>query len=812
MVSDFGMTPSAAMSHVPVAPPSRQACAINDEDRLLVLARNFTRAYRENLDSPVAVREARCMAEQFPFILSPIADGHLFAGRQWAYAFLVGFNLELYANKNLDVIVRDSKPDRELTADEKELRRKLTACSGGFYYDYGRLSEIAESLPEGGSEKAEVRALIAFWERESTMFHYNQELSDEIRDNLGRVTSSDLRYANSFGSRVCCYSLDIDKLLRLGLPGLRKLIGNKRAGCAGVREQEGLYEGMLLTLDIVDSVLDFYYKDALSQIDNVSDPERAAQLARIADSLAHLREAAPGSLHEALQLWWIYTLLADIPNYGRMDQWLGDFYVADLESGRLTEEEANALLQNVYRMVTERRYEDDGSHAMPNSRIILGGKGRRNPENADRFAKLALRVTRHMNVTEPQTTLRYHRDQDPELFDLALDAIASGAVYPILYNDDVHIPWVMKAYKVSREEAEQYVPEGCGEIQIDHASVGSPNDIINYISGLDLVLHNGFDTAVGEQRGLALGEPAAFDTFEKLVAAWKRQIHHTQRILAQRHAAEVRALSRTVAFNFLSILSDDCIERGRSLFNGGARYSGGIIESFGLTNTADSLWAIRELVYEEKEMTLAEVVAICDRNFEGHEREHKRMLGLPKFGNDHDGVDELHRELSDFACGSAFAAGEEAGLDFFLICNLNPGGGYYRQNTKASADGRFNGESMAFGNNPTAGRDRNGLTSMLNSCCKGDHLHAGYVQNVKMAKSLLSGPNRERTKALIETYFAGGGCQLMVTVTDQKELEDAQRHPEKYPDLIVRVAGWNARFVHLAPHEQKEVMNRTFYC
>lgn len=801
------------MSQVPVATPPRLARAINNEERLLDLARNFTRAYRENLHCPVAVREARCMAEQYPFILSPIADGHLFAGRQWAYEFLVGFNLELYANKNLEAIVKDNKPDRDLTEEEKSLRRKLTACSGGFFFDYGRLSEIAEGLPEGSSEEAEVRGMIAFWEKESTMAHYNRELTDEIRDSLGRVTSSDLRYANSFGTRVCCFSLDIDKLLQLGLPGLRDLIRQKQGErAADAPERKGLYEGMLLALGVVGSVLKFYHRDALSQAKQSTDPERKAQLSRIADSLRHLLEAPPASLHQALQLWWIYTLLADIPNYGRMDQWLGDFYVNDIESGRITGEEAFTMLSNVYQMVTERRYEDDGSHAMPNSRIILGGKGRRNPENADRFAKLALRVTRHMNVTEPQTTLRYHRGQDPELFDLALDAITSGAVYPILYNDDVHIPWVMKAYKVSREEAEQYVPEGCGEIQIDHTSVGSPNDIINYISGLDLVLHNGFDTAVGEQRGLALGETAAFDTFDKLVAAWKRQTDHTQRILAQRHAAEVRALSKTVAFNFLSILTDDCIDRGKSLFNGGARYCGGIIESFGLTNTADSLWAIKELVFEEKEMTLAEIIAVCDRNFAGYERVHKRMLELPKFGNDHDGVDELHRELSNFACRSAFEAGEEAGLDFFLICNLNPGGGYYRQNTKASADGRFNGESMAFGNNPTAGRDMSGLTSLLNSCCKTDHLHAGYVQNVKMSKGLLCGANRPRIKALIETYFANGGCQLMITVIDQKELEDAQRHPEKYPDLIVRVAGWNARFIHLAPHEQKEVMNRTFYC
>ncbi len=346
---------------------------------------------------------------------------------------------------------------------------------------------------------------------------------------------------------------------------------------------------------------------------------------------------------------------------------------------------------------------------------------------------------------------------------------------------------------------------------IDHKSLGSPNNIINYLSGLDLVLHNGFDTQMCEQRGLALGTYEDFDSLEKIIDAWKEQTHYTQRMLAQRHAAEMRALKTSVAFNFLSILSDDCIGNGRTLFNGGIRYRGGLIESFGMTNTADSLWAIKELVFDRKEMTLQELMQVLDSDYAEDPSLRKKLLDLPKFGNDHDGVDAIHRELSDFACQSAYDAAEEAGLHFFLICNLNPGGGYYRYRTKASADGRVLGESMALGNNPTAGRDHSGLTSLLNSFSKNDHLHSGYVHNVKMSKSLLSGENLERTKALIKAYFADNGCQLMVTVIDQEELRAAQREPEKYRNLIVRVAGWNARFVDLAPAEQEEILNRTFY-
>lgn len=793
-------------------PSSTYAERMSKEERrglLLELARNFTEAYRKHENDHLAIREAWCLKAQFPFALDGILGSDLIAGRPWTYDYLVGFNLEMYANMNT-VVWLDNKPDRDLTEDERALRNHLTACSGGYYYNYSALKSIADSLEEGSPQRREVESLISFWWERATMYRFHQHMTDEIRSNLGRVTSTDLRYANSFGSRICCYSLDIDKLLQLGLPGLKASVQAQLARAAADPERRGLYEGMILTLDLVVDCLRHYEGIALTQVKLSSDPSRVRQLQRMADTLHHLQGDRPRTMHHALQLWWIYTILADIPNYGRMDVWLGDFYGADLDAGRITEEEAYDLIKSVFLMITQRRVSGQ-SHAMPNSRIIVGGRGRRNLVNADRAALLILKVCRDVKVTEPQTTLRLCQGQDPRLFDLAIDSIAHGGVYPILYNDDVHIPWVARAYGVTLEEAEQYVPEGCGEIMIDHRSIGSPNNIINYLSGLDLVLHNGLDTEIGEQRGLALGPLEHYDTFEKLVEAWKRQIDFTQNILAKRHAVEHRMLSENVSFNLLSMLSDDCVERGRSLFNGGIRYQGGIIESFGLTNTTDSLWAIRELVYERKEMSLAQVVAMADANFEGFEKERRHLLALPKFGNDHEGIDELHRQLSDFACRSAFEAGKRVGLDFFLICNLNPGGGYYRQHTKASADGRLHGESMAFGNNPTAGRDISGLTSVLNSFTRNDHLHSGYVHNLKMSGSLFRPENRQRIKDLFEAYFENNGCQLMVTVVNQEDFDKADREPEKYRHLIVRLAGWNTRYIDLTPHEKKEVRSRTFY-
>jgi pyruvate-formate lyase len=259
------------------------------------------------------------------------------------------------------------------------------------------------------------------------------------------------------------------------------------------------------------------------------------------------------------------------------------------------------------------------------------------------------------------------------------------------------------------------------------------------------------------------------------------------------------------------MLTDDCIERGRALFDDGARYLGGIIETFGLTNASDSLVAIRELVYKRKVFTLEQVVEMVDKNFKGFERERKLLFNAPKFGNDDPLADELHTELSRYVCESANKAGKRNGLHFFLNCNLNVGGLWYSRLAKGSADGRLHGEAYALGNAPTAGRDKNGVTSLLNSMRKHNEPNSGYVQNLKLSADLFRGERWQKTRCLLDTYFDCGGCQLMVTVIDQKELEDAVEHPERYPYLLVRVAGWTSRFVDLDKRFQREIINRTFY-
>ncbi len=769
-----------------------------DTRNYLEMAKRFTAVFKEHLESHVAVREGSCLMKQYPALCRPIKADDVFAGRKH-HLPLVGFMCELNVNKQCEAL--SDIPGCELTEEENELREKLGISNSGFCHDHSGLVALAEEHP---NEHDAIMELVTFWDDHSMRRHYNAALTEDVTDVLSKTTGFDTRCASGF-MRQDCYSLDYDKLLQLGIPGLRAQIEKKRE----TADDPDFHTGLLLALDVLVNVCLHYAAQALTLAETCADEKAKVNLEEMTETLEHITEKKPETLRQAIQLFWLYNMVSDTPNYGRTDVYLGDFYCADIDSGRLTEADAHHQLCALWKIISEIR--DEGGATLSNARIVVGGKGRRNEALADRFALAAMEVVLEMRVNEPNFTLRFYDGQNPALMARALDLIGEGCIHPGLYNDDEHIPMVQQWHNVTEKDAAQYLPQGCGEILIDHMGFGSPNNIFVLLSGLELVLHNGFDITTGEQRGLALGNPADFDTFDKLVEAFKQQTAAMYTAFAKRHAIEHNVEAEHGAFLYLSMLSDDCIDHGRSLFNGGVRYLGGIIETFALTNVADSLAAIRELVYEQNVMTLEKLVKILDANFEGYEKERRMMLECPKFGNDDPRVDDLHTELSNFINRTASEAGKKEGLHFFLNCNLNPGGIYYSYFTKPSADGRLNVDAMAMGNTPTAGRDRNGVTALLNSLSRHGKMHAGYAHNLKMNKSMFTPENRPKVEVLFDTYFKNGGIQLMVTVLDKNDLENALKEPEKYQNLQVRVAGWTCKFVELRPEYQREILERTLY-
>ncbi len=737
----------------------------------------FTETYKAHRDDPPAIREACCLRAQAPAIFRPIRPGDLFAGR--TEYLPVGFGLE-------------------------------DAAGGPVYYCYEeRILPELDSLPN--TERGKVQAMLDFWKTEATIRgHLIRRLTPEI------LHSTTTPIADMMG-RLSGTLLDFEKLARIGLPGLRSEIdsGRKRNGA------KPLYTAMGMALDLLDDVIRDYAAQAQALSASALDERARDDLLGMASALEAVSSRRPETLREAAQLTWLYALVSGTVNYGRMDVFLGDFYAADVDHLRLSEAEALRLMQSLWQLIADRKTTFNG-------RVFIGGRGRPNETHADRFALLAMEATRTVVEIEPQLTLRFYKGMNPALMSTALDMIGEGRTFPMLLNDDVNVPAVVKAFGVSAATAEQYLPYGCGEYCLDHCSFGSPNCSLNLLKALEAVLHSGRDGLTGKEIGLnpaldpgRMGASSAaiegsldelFPTFEDLFTAYQRQVEFSVERLADRHKVEYEVEDEAAAYLFVSMLTDDCIARGKSLTGGGVRLKGGVIETYGMVNTADSLTAIRSLVYERKSMTLGELVAALDADFIGFEREFRLMRLAPKYGNDEDAADTMLCAVSDHVARHAWQQAPRIGLDYFLIVNIN---NYMNvalgKQTGASAEGRRSGAPLANGNTPTAGNDIHGVTAFLNSIVKPDvSYHAGYVHNMKFSKSTFR-DDRPKVAALLDTYFSSGGAQAMITVVGRGDLENALKEPEKYRNLIVRVGGFSARFVELSPEIQRDLIARTLY-
>lgn len=673
----------------------------------------------------------------------------------------------------------------------------VTSVGGvGHYCVFHKLTKFKEQLPQ--SEHPRVDALYAYWLDHDLKTKY---CKDALKDDIvGMFIDCD--YPLIATARLSGMMLDYRTLMKRGIGGLRSRI-------TALQKEKGdnaFYRASLECLDLFGTCCDALKEKAQRDLTS-ADAARAADLCRMIDALDKIKSDAPETFYEALQLFWLYALLAGVINYGRMDDVLGTYLKHDLDSGLLNEDEAFRLLRSLWTMIENRR-------TTVNGRIITGGRGRRDPEAADTFTRIAMKVAQSCRYVEPQFTLRMDRNTPEDIFDAALDTIGQGATYPTLYNDDVNVPAVMHAMRVDETTAEQYVPFGCGEFVIQGQSTGTPNTCINLLKLLQISLNGGIDPMDGIDKsdGVALRPAEELTSFEALYAQYKRLLDHyfDLSIAAQKRSYEI--MNEEVSFLFTSILMDDCLGRGKALLDGGVRYLGGTNETYGNINVSDSLAAIREVVFEKKLTTLPALRDAANADFEGQEWLRRQLWEAPKYGNDDDRADSLANDLFQFVANGIRDRGIAAGMQYYLIViSNNQLNTEWGRRTAASYDGRHKGQFMNPANNPQGGANHSGPTAMLNSLAKFDAgLHGGSVQNIKFTPDFFNN-RREVIKQMFRVYFARGGCHLMVTVVDHGVLEDAVKHPENYRDLIVRVSGFSAVFVNLEPDIQKELMSRVLY-
>lgn len=739
----------------------------NSQTQSLARELAFTHAYQEHENTLPALREIACMRVMFPDWFAPIQEGDWFAGR--VNPMLVG----------------------------------ITTEGLGYYCDRDALLRVREQPETEKQLQDEIDFLLDFWAGRTTAEKCRVAFPPHLQQGLPSddfCAGLEISYPLY---RIAGLFLDFDLLLRKGIPGLRALISeweNQQK-----QASPHFYKSLRLSLDIFSETALWYSRHANQAAKESPDTENRRKLEQIAHSLEHVASQPPQTFHQAIQLFWLYVLMAHPLNYGRMDVFLGDFLVNDLEAGRLTREQALDMLVSLWKLIVAR-----GN--VFNNRVIVGGRGRRNEPNADFFALLALDAQEIVHDILPMLSLRWYEGMDERIWNRAMDVIAAGNTFPILYNDDVNIPGVAQAFDVPQGEAEQYLMFGCGEYVIGTTSAGTPNGITNLVKALDVTLHNGIESFTGLAQGVQTGDFAIMGSFDDLWAAYARQVEHQVDLLAEAQELIYTVTSQDVCFPLASLLMGDCLERGKPLLNGGVRYLGGTLETYGNNSVADALLAIKKSVFEQGWYPQSELLQMLDNNFVGFESHRRRLKSLPKFGNDDSQADEMSVRVNTQVCATIHNQREKTNLSSYLAVLIN---NYFSvalgKTTSASADGRLRGEPLSNGNQPSAGCDNQGLTALLNSMSKLDPgLHAGAVHNVKLSGEMMR-THRPETESLIKGYFDNGGTQVMITVVDRGELEEAMRHPEHYGNLIVRIGGYSERFVNLPRDVQLEVIHRTLY-
>ena len=713
------------------------------------------------------IREAKCVAYQLEKILCPIDEEDKIAGRiEHDY---IGFSSQF----------------------------------GGvytyFYHEHQYLCALSRCVGDLEEETLKQAEFLAeFWKLENTCKKVNNAFIQKYGfepahsyKNYGFINCD---------CRVAGNNIDFHKLMRLGLGGLKKEINDEILE----KGDSSFYRALIVWIHVLQDVCEKYRIQALEIAEKVAI-DKKNNFINMAKNLYNIKNNPPTTFMEGLQLMWIYSICSDLMNYSRIDDYLGKLYVSDLENGRITEEEAVEGVLSLYKHFKEVGKAHD-------CRLIIGGLGRENPEEADRLAIVFMEASRRFKDTVPQLTLRYYKGMSQHVFRKAMEVNAEGCTFPIIYSDETNIPAVQKVYGVTKEEAQQYVPFGCGEYVLVGMSTGTPNNGVNMLKALEMTLHNGKDMYHNILCGEETGEIEEFDTFEKLYNAFLVQFKKPVEHLATHKGLNYSIAGREASYLSLSLLMDDCIKRGLALLEGGVRYLNAASEVFGIISCADSLTAIKKLVYEEKKFALSELVNILDKDFVGYEKERKLFLDAPKYGNDNDEADHMAVKVFNDIAQLTISAGEKAGLNKYAIVSVNNSmsaewGGY----CEASACGRRKGGPMSNGNGTSIGADKQGITALLNSMSKFDATkHVGVINNIRFTKDMFIN-SMDKIELLLKTFYENGGVQTNLCVVGKEELEDAMKQPEKYQNLIVRIGGFSARFVTLSTVVQREIIARTTY-
>jgi pyruvate formate-lyase/glycerol dehydratase family glycyl radical enzyme len=572
-----------------------------------------------------------------------------------------------------------------------------------------------------------------------------------------------------------------------------------------------------------------YAKLAREMAGKEKNAERKAELLKIAEICDWVPANPARTFHEALQSFWFSHIAANLEGAdyaetpGRMDQYLYPTYEKDICSGKLTRQEAAELLGCLWVKLNEMEcvrgeFIQQYSQSSQNQHLTIAGVDEDGRDATNELSVMILEVARQMKLPQSAIYIRWHKELSEEFLVKAAETNRDhGAGIPAFLNDNGSINKFL-SLGIPLKDARNWIAIGCVGPVLSHCT-GSPYSgtlLFNKNKMFELALNNGVDPRTGKLVGIKTGDTRNFNSYQELYDAFINQykffIEKSNRFMR----AVGSALKTFVSFPYCSMLTDDCIKRGRGIYQGGPRFQADIsILDSGLQNVGDSLAAIKKFVFEEKKISMDELLNALANNFECKEELRQLLMTAPAYGNDNDYVDDIFNAISWDTGKIATDYHYYSGLPTVLFRGGATQHYWAGQAVGALPDGRKAYEPLADGIlSPSQGRDIKGPTAVMLSATKMNHLeHAvASLHNLKLSPSTLyTREGINKFLSLIKTYFDLGGWHLQFNMIGQEAMIEAQKHPEQHRDLVVRVAGYSAFFIDLSPEVQNDIIRRNEY-
>jgi len=617
------------------------------------------------------------------------------------------------------------------------------------------------------------------------------------------------------------------KVLRLGFRGIVAELEEKLRQARG-KKRKNFLRALIISCQAAAVFASRYAAEAERLVAEEPDESRREELQQIAAICRKVPWNPAQSFREALQaLWFTHMLVMAAESYpgaglspGRIDQYLYPYYQRDIDSGQMTRDEARELLQ-CYWLKHNYAYDyqgrvgtNQGINSGFGQLITLGGLGPHGEDASNPLTWLMLDVIEDMNVVEPKPNIRLHHDTPDDLLQRVVGIISKVQGAPFLLNFDEASIRGLEWQGLPRDELWDYAPVGCLENTLQGNDRSGTVDVnLNIAKAAELALNDGRDMQTGKRVGPATGDPRGFADFPAFFAVFKAQLKALMESLidCNNGADAIRAALEPTPY--LSALVDGCADSGRDITAGGAVHNYITVEGIALATAVDSLAAVKKLVYDDKSVSMDELLAAVRADFEEYEALRQTLVNkAPKFGNDDPYVDEIAREVSQFWTKEAFKHTSPASGRRYR-------GGYlswnywvaYAPSTAATPDGRKRGTFLSNGVCPVNGGDRQGPTAVIKSV---GHLGMetapnGASHTLSISPSMVrDAEHRAKLVALLRAYGRVGGTCLQINMVDPATLREAQADPETYRNLLVRVTGYNAYFVMLGKEIQDEIIAR----